>query len=268
MALSNVTVRVGVALALLPGVLALLWAGGPYFHALIVFAIALSGREYLNITGFAAHRPSFFFGWALTVTVAVVTTVTPLKWLGPSLVGAMFCVFLWHLFVPGEIASVAARAGLMFLGVVYAGILPTFLQHLRALQNGLGWVFLVFALVWLSDTAAFFTGRAIGRHKLYVRVSPGKTWEGAVGGILASVGGAFLARALFLPGLTPVHCVLIAVPGGTLGQMGDLCESLLKRAYGVKDSGSSIPGHGGMLDRIDAVIFAAPYVYLMARLIQ
>ncbi|MBI5527533.1 MAG: phosphatidate cytidylyltransferase [Deltaproteobacteria bacterium] len=268
MALSNLTVRVGVALALLPGVIALLWLGGPYFHALIIVAVAMSAHEYLCITGFRAHAPSHAFGLLVIVGVAVATTAAPLFWLGPVIVGATLSVFLWHLFVPGDIPSTAARAGLMSLGVVYTGILPTFLVHLRALPDGFGWVFMVFAVVWLSDTGAFFTGRAIGRHKLYLRVSPGKTWEGAFGGIASSILGTFLTRWLFLPALTPLDCLLIAIPGGALGQAGDLCESLLKRAYGVKDSGTSIPGHGGMLDRIDAVIFAAPYVYLMSRVLQ
>ena len=266
--MSNLTVRVITALLGLPLVLVPLWYGGAAFQAVVLIIAAAALCEFLSITGFAADRKAYAFGLALGLAVAVATTTAPLKFMGPVLVAAALVSFLWHLFFFGEMPTAAARAALMLFGAVYAGILPTFLFHLRALAHGFGWVFMVLAIVWMADTGAYFSGRAFGKRKLYPAVSPGKTWAGAVGGLAASVAGAFLTRWLFLPGLTPLHCVIIAVPASALGQAGDLCESLLKRAYGVKDSGRTIPGHGGMLDRFDAIFFAAPYVWVAARLLQ
>jgi phosphatidate cytidylyltransferase len=124
------------------------------------------------------------------------------------------------------------------------------------------WILFVLGVVWCGDTGAYFVGRAIGRHKLHPRVSPKKTIEGAIGGLAGSVGGAFaLVAVLDLP-IDPLKTVFVALVGGAVAQLGDLTESLVKRACGVKDSGAILPGHGGMLDRIDGVLLALPFFYL------
>jgi phosphatidate cytidylyltransferase len=120
----------------------------------------------------------------------------------------------------------------------------------------------VFVTVWVCDSAAYFAGRAIGRKKLMVRVSPNKTWEGALAGFLAAVGMFLIARELFLPYLSHGHAVATGCIIGVFGQIGDLAESLLKRDAGVKDSSSLIPGHGGMLDRFDSLLFVSPLLFL------
>ena len=112
-----------------------------------------------------------------------------------------------------------------------------------------------------ADTAAFFVGHAFGRHPLASRVSPGKTVEGAVGGVLGGVAGALAVRALGLPGLPFAPAAALGVGVAVLGIVGDLVESLIKRWAGVKDSGALFPGHGGMLDRIDSLLFGAPVLY-------
>ena len=123
-------------------------------------------------------------------------------------------------------------------------------------------------ITWANDTAAYFAGRFLGRHKLYPAVSPNKTWEGFFGGMVGSVGGMFIARAGFFPEFTVVDCVVLGVGGrDRSAPSGDLCESMLKRAYGVKDSGKMIPGHGGMLDRIDALLFNAPLVFVYVQFV-
>lgn len=121
-----------------------------------------------------------------------------------------------------------------------------------------GALMLIFLIVFLGDTGAYFAGRALGRHKLYELVSPKKTIEGSIGGLAASVVGAFLVRAMLVPDLDPLFTVTVALVGGALAQAGDLVESLLKRTYGVKDSGKLLPGHGGMLDRVDGFLFVLP----------
>ena len=129
-----------------------------------------------------------------------------------------------------------------------------------------GWggytVIALFASIWVCDSAAYFAGRAFGRHRLFVRVSPNKTWEGAAAGFIAAVGVFQLARVLVLPYMSLVDALVCGVIVGLCGQIGDLAESLLKRDAGVKDSSSLIPGHGGVLDRFDSLLFVAPLVFV------
>jgi phosphatidate cytidylyltransferase len=130
-------------------------------------------------------------------------------------------------------------------------------------------------VVWLGDTGAYLGGRAFGKHKLHERISPKKTWEGSIAGLLASVASALVMMEIYQrfelwegPPLRATDCVALGIFGGMLGQVGDLAESLLKRAVGVKDSGTMFPGHGGMLDRIDALLFALPGVYFYAKYVM
>jgi phosphatidate cytidylyltransferase len=131
-------------------------------------------------------------------------------------------------------------------------------------QMGPAWVALAIAVTFGNDTGAYFAGRAFGRHKLAPAISPGKTVEGAIGGLVANVLVVLVARALFVHDLTIRDCVMIGVPAAIVGPAGDLIESLLKRAAGAKDSGRLLPGHGGILDRIDALLFVGAYVCLYA----
>jgi phosphatidate cytidylyltransferase len=119
-------------------------------------------------------------------------------------------------------------------------------------------------LSWLADTGGYFAGRAFGKRKLYEKVSPKKTVEGAIGGLLGATAGAVFTSLVLLPELPVAHAVALGLVGGALGQMGDLTESLVKRATGVKDSGSIVPGHGGILDRIDALFFTSAITWLYA----
>jgi phosphatidate cytidylyltransferase len=120
-------------------------------------------------------------------------------------------------------------------------------------------------ITWFGDTGAYFAGRFLGKHKLFERVSPKKTWEGAIGGMVAAVGGAVLVTQLGLPKVGVHHAIILGVVVDAIGIVGDLVESMLKRAFGVKDSGWIMPGHGGILDRVDALLFTAPAVWLYAR---
>lgn len=120
------------------------------------------------------------------------------------------------------------------------------------------YLILTCVVVFFGDTGAYFAGRSLGKRKLYELLSPKKTIEGSIGGLAASVGGALLCRALFAEEVSVVTCIALGIGGGAIAQAGDLAESALKRACGVKDSGNILPGHGGMLDRIDGLLFALP----------
>jgi phosphatidate cytidylyltransferase len=175
---------------------------------------------------------------------------------------------------PKDIEKAPSSMTATLYSVLYLGFTLSFCVSLRAMENGLLWIVLGLSVVWLGDTGAYMGGRAFGKHKLHPRISPGKTWEGSVAGILTSIAAGFAAREVFrrtglwagpLPGTLDV--VVVSVWAGALGQIGDLAESLLKRAVSVKDSGTMFPGHGGMLDRIDALLFALPGVYFYVKFI-
>ncbi|HEY0705960.1 MAG TPA: phosphatidate cytidylyltransferase, partial [Polyangia bacterium] len=166
-----------------------------------------------------------------------------------------------------DLPLATVRLGMSIFGILYVGGLLTSLPLLRR-DHGAWWLMVVFVVTFANDTGAYFTGRALGRHKLAPTISPGKTVEGAVGGLVIGVIALFIQRAFFFPALTVFDAVVIGCAAGVLGPAGDLTESMLKRAVGAKDSGKLIPGHGGVLDRIDALLFVGAYVFLHTRLFR
>ncbi len=177
---------------------------------------------------------------------------------------------LYFLFAHGNIETVASRMSMWMLGILYAGVLIVPLVMFKtAPKLGGGFIYVCLSSAWGSDTGAYFAGRFLGPYipaKLWPAVSPKKTWIGSVGGILGSLLALTIAKVWYLPMLSWLDVVAIAVPANILGQLGDLIESLIKRSVGVKDSGVLLPGHGGMLDRIDALLLVVPYVYVYAYL--
>ncbi len=137
------------------------------------------------------------------------------------------------------------------------------LPHLKGLDYSLGFSFVivVFALTWCYDTGAFFIGSKFGKHQIFPRVSPGKTLEGAIGGIVFSIIGSLVARWLVAPYLSIIQAVGLALISSVVGQLGDLVESMIKRDVKIKDASTTIPGHGGALDRFDSLLFTAPLIY-------
>lgn len=183
------------------------------------------------------------------------------------LVGVTMIAFADALFFEQRLTHAPRRVAMAVLGVVYPGLFISALIGLRELDRGEWWVILALVCTWLNDTGAYFAGRSFGRTKLYARISPGKTWEGAIGGGLAAIAGALVLRHFWLADDLPAWgAAAIGLGTAFLGPVGDLAESMLKRASGAKDSGRLLPGHGGMLDRIDALLFNAPFVLLCARL--
>ena len=168
---------------------------------------------------------------------------------------------LYFLFTFREMKTATMELSLICMGFLYVPLLLIHLQMLRGLQHGQQWLLLLILIVMSGDTAAFYVGTALGRKKLYPTVSPNKSVEGAMGGLAGSIAGAFIARYTIFPDLTLTDIFATAVIMGALGQMGDLFESFLKRSFGVKDSGAVFPGHGGVLDRLDSILFAAPAAY-------
>lgn len=174
---------------------------------------------------------------------------------------------LLFLFRIRDVRQSAGEAALFLMGFLYVPLLFGHLLLLRGMPHGIQWIFLLLVIVMAGDTGAYYVGSSFGRRKLYPVVSPNKSLEGALGGLAGSIAGAGIARATFFPELTMADAVVTALLLGTLGQLGDLFESLLKRSFGVKDSGAIVPGHGGILDRLDSILFAAPAAFYYATFI-
>ncbi|MBN1946637.1 MAG: phosphatidate cytidylyltransferase [Bradymonadales bacterium] len=248
-----------------PILLAIILFGPSWAWSLVVLlAIALGLVEFYSMTLNPEEIVVKAMGIAMGVGLGALMSFSshPVVALA-GCVTAVMVMFLTALFAYDSIERAAHLALAGVTGVLYVGLLVSFLALVRRDPGDMGryWLLLLLAITWLGDTGAYFTGRSLGRHKLSPTVSPKKTWEGAVGGLLASVAGGFAVLALTPLALHPLVLLAAVIPAAVLGQLGDLCESLLKRSWGVKDSGRIIPGHGGILDRIDALMFAAPYLY-------
>jgi phosphatidate cytidylyltransferase len=152
------------------------------------------------------------------------------------------------------------------LGILYVAGLSGYFILIHGIEAGRLWIVFLFLIIWLGDSAAYYGGRKFGQRPLAPDISPGKTIEGAVFGLAGSFVGGIIAKLTFLQGVSVLHCLLAALICGIIGQLGDLAESILKRYTGVKDSGRLMPGHGGVLDRIDSLLFAGPVFYLYYRL--
>jgi phosphatidate cytidylyltransferase len=264
----NLLLRVASAVVALPLLGAVvLWREPLGFALVCLLATAIAMSEYARLT--LPHRPAA--ERAVVVAIGVVFAVA--LYLRPDLgpVWAMIAVVIvaaLTLMRTDDPAAAATRLAATVLGVFYVGGLIVALPLLhRDAPDGPLWVVSAIAVTFAADTGAYFVGRALGRHKLAPAISPAKTVEGAVGGLAAALAFMFIARATFFVALGVRDCLLVGLAAGVLGPIGDLMESLLKRAAGVKDSGRLFPGHGGMLDRIDAVLFVGAYVYLHVRLI-
>jgi phosphatidate cytidylyltransferase len=262
-ALGNLAQRAISAAIALPLIGALILWNQPWgFGALVLVVAAVGLREYGAIT-LATARPRLRAG-----VIVLGTALTAALYLAPGhavvwVLAAFVAAAALVLFDPGDIPAAGARLGIAAFGVFYLGLLcaPMAIMQ-RDAPHGRAWVMLAIALTFSNDTGAYFAGRGLGRHKLYPAVSPAKTVEGAVGGMLAGLLVMLGARVTFVPWLTIRDCLLAALPAGVIGPIGDLVESMIKRAFGVKDSGKLIPGHGGMLDRIDALLFVSAWLYV------
>jgi phosphatidate cytidylyltransferase len=255
------------SLVALPFLILLIWQGGALLFTLVIAAVSLLGLwEYFRIL-FADHRGATVVAMRLAGTVCGPAIVFS-SYLAAShlllLVLALGFIFAGGLAVVRfkDDARVPVTLAQAMLGIVYVPVLLSSLVVIRTSADGVTWIFLVLAMVFAGDVAAFFIGSRWGRYKLCPAVSPGKTVEGAVGGLAASVAVGAFFQLFFLPPHSWLPALVCFMTVGAVGQVGDLFESVLKRSAGVKDSGNLLPGHGGILDRIDALLFAAPMALL------
>lgn len=260
--------RIIAALVFAPVLLGLVfWGGLPLAAACVVIAL-LMVWEYLHLALGSGDAFLKLVAFAVTAGVATQTLdLLPQVAAGLLIPVAVMAVFVAALARPTPIDGALRRVAVVAFGAVYCGALIPYLSRLRDMEQGLGLALMALGCTWLADTGAYFAGRFFGRHKLYPAVSPGKTIEGGIGGLVASVVVAALIRQLFSVEMSLMHTVAVGVLAAVFGVLGDLCESMLKRSVGAKDSGKLIPGHGGVLDRFDAMMFVAPAVFLYATVV-
>ena len=260
----NLLLRLATALVLLPLVLWVIWLGQWPLFAMILLVTALILHEYFTMWA-KGDRLMVLTGVALGLIPALVAMLRP-QFMGEAVVAIILLTILGFTLNPGPFESTWKRMATTVLGLVYGGVSLTYLYRLSADHpgaEGAGWIYLALIVTWANDTSAYFAGRAFGKHKLS-KLSPKKTWEGAIGGWFGSLLGALLAHYWFAPQLALTEALLIGALAGVLGPLGDLAESLMKRSFDAKDSGRILPGHGGLLDRVDALLITGPMVYMMS----
>ena len=307
--MSNLTIRILVAIVGIPAVTALVVAGVFAFYGFILLVSVIGLAEFYRLARAKGSHPQTASG--MVIGIAITTsfiydrlrdlTVGWLDALGitvPAPTMPQVLLIIVVLSIPALLAvevfrnkgSALTNLGMTLLGPLYVSLFLGTLLGLRELFTpehfplfrhfhtpGVGageevlrtldwWgamtVMSIFVTIWVCDSAAYFAGMSLGRRKLLARVSPGKTVEGAVAGFVAAIGAFLLARATVVPYLSLLDALACGCIVGIFGQLGDLAESLLKRDAGVKDSSALIPGHGGVLDRFDSLMFVSPLIYL------
>jgi phosphatidate cytidylyltransferase len=248
-----------------PMLLLLLFVGPVWGWTLMIFAATgLSALEFFNMS-----HPGDPIARAVGVLITLAVGAI-LYWFGAepralltTLVALPLVSILLALARLGDIHSAGARLAATTFGPLWVGLL-VLLAVIRRDQgaSGPGFVLMSLMFAWLADTGGYFAGRAFGKHPLYAAVSPKKTVEGLLGALAAAMLGAMLAHFWYLPRIPLLDALVLALVSGLSGQLGDLGESLIKRGAGVKDSGEIVPGHGGMLDRLDALFVTSALVYL------
>jgi phosphatidate cytidylyltransferase len=250
------------AMVLGPAAVACIWLGAEAFAGMMALMVALLAWEWVHMCG---RRVRVLPGMAvpLAVLAAGGLAVTNHVRLSLVMLGAGFLASWW--FAHSMAEKLTQPALRLALGVLYIGLAGIALIELRHdNEAGRANVLFLFLVVWASDIGAYMAGRAFGGPKLWPAVSPNKTWSGAAGGLLAAMLIALATAAFFTPGASAIAVVAVAGLLGVASQAGDLLESAIKRHFDVKDSSRLIPGHGGLLDRMDGVLAAAPVAALLS----
>jgi phosphatidate cytidylyltransferase len=271
--------RVFSVLFLLPGIILIIYWGTWPVVLLITVAVMIGLREFFAVLRHGGYQPRAITGYALGLMICSAVAIIPFVPVDPVL-PAVALVIVASLVA--EVANTDRRDSLpnwaftLAVSLYVSTLLSMYITMRRLdtpltggwlaplrIEAGAAWIYTTLAATWLQDTGAFFVGRRFGRNKMAPYLSPKKSWEGAAGGFVFAVLTAMLCVPLLGLPIALWEAALIGAAAGVFGPLGDLAESLFKRQIGVKDAGSLIPGHGGLLDRIDSMLFTAPVVYVL-----
>ncbi|HHS13737.1 MAG TPA: hypothetical protein ENN03_08245 [bacterium] len=266
----NLIDRAGTAVIGIPVIVLCALQGGWVFSFLVIGIILLALYELFNMLRQMDYSPLMIGGALISITVSMAFTVMQIYQAVAGIFLLIGLALTLELFLNRRrvfINSLITLGGVVYIGLLNSLLLirnHPFLEINGSMAGGL-LVLLLFTVLWSFDISAYVFGSAMGKHPLFSRISPGKSWEGSIMGLIFSTLTAFIFRTLFLNSLPLVHTLGLALTVGITGQLGDLVESLFKREALIKDSSRLLPGHGGILDRFDSTIFAAPsfYAYLI-----
>jgi phosphatidate cytidylyltransferase len=257
--------RILTAVVGLPLLIAIIWFGEPWFTLLIATMAGLASWEFYRIASGLKVQPITYFGIAWVLLI-IISPHCPYPATLPFLItSAIVISLIWLLFRRPREQAFTNWAWTM-AGILYIGWMLSYWVQLRNLEVGKELVFLAMFTTFASDTSAYFVGRAWGKHALAPSISAGKTWEGTAGGLFASIVAAPIIKLIFSLPFSYWQIALVGLIISIFAQLGDLVESLLKRNTGVKDTGKLIPGHGGVLDRVDSLIFTGVIIYYLVEL--
>jgi len=257
--------RLQIVIVLIPIVVGLIAAGGRWFAGTVALLIGIAAWEYWRIFSEGGYSPSLFI--LVAGTALLVLTRNQFSFIGSDvfLTVFLFAAMMYHVIAYEHGHKCAAcDFAVTVTGMVYLGWLAAYFVSLRNLPEGLWWLMTILPASWFADSGAYLFGSHFGKHKFAPLISPKKTWEGYLGGILISIIGTLLLSQLWhlrSPAITPLSGAVLALCISTLSPMGDLGISLIKRQFGVKDASKLIPGHGGAMDRLDSLLWAVPIGY-------
>jgi phosphatidate cytidylyltransferase len=259
--------RVISGLLFLPVFYLVTWKLPPaYFAALVLLAAVIGQFEFYRMAKAGGVTPDAVLGMVAGAFVILDSYHSLFPGDGKYPAAILLLIMIARLVSPRRVEGALEDISVTFLGIFYVAVLFSFQVAIRMSIDGKQWLVFLFFVIWASDIGAYSIGIPFGRHRLYEKVSPKKSIEGFIGALAAAAGMGLVCRIWFMPGVGLGEVVGIALMLAVIGTLGDLTESLFKRAVGVKDSGAVIPGHGGILDRMDSMLFAAPVLYYYLRI--
>ena len=262
--------RIVTAAVCIPFVVYIIGFGGQAFFLAFMSAVLLIGLwEFFTMTLPGVSRTTFGIGLVLGSLILASAfhdsgmDVPARQSLLPGACALSFAALFWYHMSKHsvELHDASRLAMAQFCGMMYIPFLGSYLILLRGRPDGIALIFLILLVTWVGDTSAFAIGSLMGKRRLSTRISPKKTIEGALASLAGGVLTTIIFKLLYLQSLSLAHCLVIGIGLNIMNQFGDLCESFIKRACNVKDSGTLFPGHGGVLDRIDSLLFAGPFLF-------
>lgn len=252
-------------LTALPVLIVLVYTGGIFFVLLVSFACVCSLWEYFRIVFNTEHdvlsSPVIWWGYLISLFILIAAHIAGLTAVAVIITLNLVFVGLVSVFIYKSKPSIVDDIAKQVQGIVYIPLLLSLLVVIRRDSNGMTWIFFLLSIIFAGDVCAYYVGSYFGKHKLVPAISPGKTVEGAIGGLVGNLLVGAIGKFFFLHDLSWGISILFFLAVGIAGQVGDLFESELKRSSKIKDSSGILPGHGGFLDRIDALLFASPVAY-------